>query len=302
MPFCIGILSDEERHERKRQAAMLYQQFKNRSGPSNPGSKEVPKVNFIQRNRPACMSNIFIFFILFFFFKKGKPNCFNGLTFVLTGVYESLERDEAADIIKEYGGKVTTSLSKKTSYIVVGEEAGLAKIAKADDLGTKRLSEDDLLDLIRTKSGLPSKESQSGGTPSKPSKLKESKPSPSNKKSNGENSKSKAEETPKKIKEEKKTPPLKKEPPASSSNATVKQVKEERKTPKKQVPTSSSTAAGNKTAKLFEKSEDIPIDREMTEHQQNIASVDNKPWVEKYKPTNIKQIIGQQGPASNVAK
>ena len=60
----------------------------------------------------------------------GAENCMEGLTFVITGVLESLERDEAADIIKKYGGKVTTSVSGKTSYIVVGEEAGESKLAK----------------------------------------------------------------------------------------------------------------------------------------------------------------------------
>ena len=49
---------------------------------------------------------------------------------MITGVLESLERDEAADIVKKYGGKVTTNVSGKTSYIVVGEEAGESKLTK----------------------------------------------------------------------------------------------------------------------------------------------------------------------------
>ena len=59
----------------------------------------------------------------------GAENCLEGLTFVITGVLESLERDEATDIIKKYGGKVTTNVSGKTSYIVIGEEAGESKLA-----------------------------------------------------------------------------------------------------------------------------------------------------------------------------
>lgn len=217
----------------------------------------------------------------------------------MTGVFESLERNEAADIIKEYGGKVTTSLSKKTTYIVLGEESGLAKIAKADELGTQRLSEDGLLDLIRTKSGLPSKEVKSESSPKKEKK------SPT---SNGTDSKSEVKKSPKKIKKESEIP--KKEEVSSSvtssssgtSSPSAKKMKTEQKTPKKERP--SSTASGtsvNKNAK-FEKSEDIPIDRPLSEYQQNIASVENQAWVEKYKPTNIKQIIGQQGAASNVTK
>ena len=53
-----------------------------------------------------------------------------GLTFVITGVLESIERDDAADLIQRYGGKVTGSVSKKTSYLVVGRDAGERKISK----------------------------------------------------------------------------------------------------------------------------------------------------------------------------
>ncbi len=53
-----------------------------------------------------------------------------GLAFVVTGVLESLEREQAADLIKKYGGKVTVSISGRTSYIVVGEDAGVSKLAK----------------------------------------------------------------------------------------------------------------------------------------------------------------------------
>ena len=63
-------------------------------------------------------------------FITGAESCLEGLTFVITGVLESLEREEAADIIKKYGGKVTTNVSGKTSYLVVGEEAGESKMAK----------------------------------------------------------------------------------------------------------------------------------------------------------------------------
>ena len=53
-----------------------------------------------------------------------------GLTFVITGVLDSLERDEAKCLIEKYGGKVTTSLSKKTSYMIMGRDAGESKSAK----------------------------------------------------------------------------------------------------------------------------------------------------------------------------
>ena len=53
-----------------------------------------------------------------------------GLTFVITGVLESIERDDAADLVQRYGGKVTGSVSKKTSFIVVGRDAGESKLSK----------------------------------------------------------------------------------------------------------------------------------------------------------------------------
>lgn len=61
---------------------------------------------------------------------QGKPDCLQGLVFVLTGVYDSLDREEAAELIKQYGGKVTSSVSRNTSYLVVGVEAGESKLKK----------------------------------------------------------------------------------------------------------------------------------------------------------------------------
>lgn len=112
---------------------------------------------------------------------QGEPNCLAGLTFVLTGVFDSMERDEAADVIKDFGGKTTTSLSKKTSYMVVGEECGPAKMAKAEDLGTTILSEDGLLDLIREKSGIPVKKAAKKVDSPSPVKVKKEKESPAKK-------------------------------------------------------------------------------------------------------------------------
>ena len=52
------------------------------------------------------------------------------LTFVITGILESIEREEAADLIQRYGGKVTQSVSKKTSYVIIGQDAGESKLSK----------------------------------------------------------------------------------------------------------------------------------------------------------------------------
>ena len=74
---------------------------------------------------------------------QGEENCLEGLTFVITGVLESIERDDAADLIQRYGGKVTQSVSKKTSYIVVGRDAGESKLSKV-----RKSLEKDLLHFI----------------------------------------------------------------------------------------------------------------------------------------------------------
>ena len=54
----------------------------------------------------------------------------DGLTFVITGILKSIEREEAADLIQRYGGKVTQSVSKKKSQVVVGRDPGESKLSK----------------------------------------------------------------------------------------------------------------------------------------------------------------------------
>lgn len=71
----------------------------------------------------------------------------NGLTFVLTGTLPTLKRDQAKEMIEKRGGKCSGSVSKKTSYVVAGEEAG-SKLDKANELGITVLSEDEFLKMI----------------------------------------------------------------------------------------------------------------------------------------------------------
>lgn len=73
---------------------------------------------------------------------------FEGLTFVLTGTLENMTRDEASEMIKARGGKVSSSVSKKTSYVLAGEEAG-SKLTKAQDLGVKIIGLEEFLDMCK---------------------------------------------------------------------------------------------------------------------------------------------------------
>ena len=75
-----------------------------------------------------------------------------GKTFVLTGTLPTLTRDAAKDMIEAAGGKVTGSVSKKTSYVVAGTEAG-SKLEKANELGIAVLDEAALLALLQDHQG-----------------------------------------------------------------------------------------------------------------------------------------------------
>ena len=78
---------------------------------------------------------------------KNKDDRFYGKTFVLTGSLENYTRDEASDIIESFGGKVSGSVSKKTSYVLAGEEAG-SKLTKAQELGVTIISEQEFNQMI----------------------------------------------------------------------------------------------------------------------------------------------------------
>lgn len=72
----------------------------------------------------------------------------SGLTFVISGVFSKMSRDEAKDLIEAHGGKCSGSVSSKTNYLLAGEGMGPAKLEKATQLGVKIISEDDLISMI----------------------------------------------------------------------------------------------------------------------------------------------------------
>ncbi|OQE81580.1 hypothetical protein PENNAL_c0040G00596 [Penicillium nalgiovense] len=79
----------------------------------------------------------------------GEENCLAGLSFVFTGVLESLGREEGAQLVKKYGGKVVGAPSSKTSYVVLGADAGPKKLETIAKHKIKTISEDGLFELIR---------------------------------------------------------------------------------------------------------------------------------------------------------
>nr|AAC52140.1 ISRE-binding protein [Mus musculus] len=224
-----------EDSEKKRTNYQAYRSYLNREGPKALGSKEIP---------------------------KGAENCLEGLTFVITGVLESIERDEAKSLIERYGGKVTGNVSKKTNYLVMGRDSGQSKSDKAAALGTKILDEDGLLDLIRTMPGKRSKYEMAAEAEMKKEK-------------------SKLERTPQKNDQGKrKISPAKKESESKKCKLTLL-----KNSPMKAVKKEASTCPRG-------------LDVKETHGSRSSNKEECLLWVDKYKPASLKNIIGQQGDQS----
>ncbi|XP_074085720.1 replication factor C subunit 1 isoform X2 [Macrotis lagotis] len=235
--------------EKKRTNYQAYRSYLNREGPKALGSKEIP---------------------------KGGENCLEGLTFVITGVLESIERDEAKSLIERYGGKVTGNVSKKTSYLVMGRDSGQSKSDKALALGTKIIDEDGLLDLIRTLPGKKSKYEIAFEAEVKKEK-------------------SKLEKTPQKADQRKRK---------TSPNKKDSESKKKKLSPQKDSSVESVTTQTNGFQKVLdfqkqmagEKKNLLKPEKYVTDQSKDKA--ESLLWVDKYKPTSLKTIIGQQGDQS----
>jgi DNA ligase (NAD+) len=99
--------------------------------------KEPHRIELINRLRDAGVN-------MRYTAKSSGDNRFQGMTFVITGTLPTMKRDEAKALIESFGGKVSGSVSKKTTFLVAGEDAG-SKLTKAQELGTEILSEADLI-------------------------------------------------------------------------------------------------------------------------------------------------------------
>jgi len=65
---------------------------------------------------------------------QGRANCLEGLTFVITGVFESIDREETKSLILKHGGKVSTNVTRMTRYLVAGRDCGQSKLNKVCDI------------------------------------------------------------------------------------------------------------------------------------------------------------------------
>ena len=83
--------------------------------------------------------------------KEAASNKFEGMAFVVSGVFNAFSRDELKEAIVSNGGKNVGSISSKTTYVVAGDKMGPAKLQKATDLGVKILSEDEFIQMLNNK-------------------------------------------------------------------------------------------------------------------------------------------------------
>ncbi|TGO22217.1 hypothetical protein BPAE_0177g00110 [Botrytis paeoniae] len=81
---------------------------------------------------------------------EGAENCLVGLTFVFTGMLETISRDEGIELVKRYGGKITGAPSSKTNFVVLGKDAGPSKLRKIETLKIKTIDENGIFHLLRT--------------------------------------------------------------------------------------------------------------------------------------------------------
>ncbi|XP_078072170.1 replication factor C subunit 1 isoform X3 [Mustelus asterias] len=197
---------------------------------------------------------------------EGAENCLEGLSFVITGVLESMERDDAKSLIERHGGKLTGNVSKKTNYLVAGREGGRAKLDKAESLGTKQIDEDGLLDLIRRMPGKKSKYEIAAEDEVKKSSAREA----GKVTEKGEHSKKISPLSKRQIEGKKSSP---------ETGESLRCMKR-----------SISFKAEPSTSQPSLKCE--PQTRTLAKEEQSLL------WVDKYKPAALKNIIGQQGEQS----
>jgi len=154
--YALGI-----RHVGEKVSRILAERFKTMANLMNATLEELTSINEIG---PTIASSIYNFFrnpdirklleelkslgLNMKYISTVKEEKLKGLSFVFTGELETMTRDEASKKVMELGGNVVSSVSKKTSYLVVGKEPG-SKLEKAKKLGIKIINEKEFLDLLK---------------------------------------------------------------------------------------------------------------------------------------------------------
>lgn len=161
-PFDKVLYSIGIRHVGDRTAKILARQFKDIDNLINAKAEDIEKIHEVG---PRIAESVYDFFHtktnlqmieklrkagLKFESEKSSAGSskFEGLTFVLTGTLEKYKREEAQEIIESLGGKASSSVSKKTSYVLAGSDAG-SKLTKAKELGVKVITEDEFEKMVK---------------------------------------------------------------------------------------------------------------------------------------------------------
>ncbi|XP_076241246.1 germ line transcription factor 1 [Calliopsis andreniformis] len=270
----------EERAEKRKQHAAMYQQYLHRGGARHPGSKNIP---------------------------VGANNCLAGLSFLITGVLDSLEREEAEELIKKYGGRILHQVSKKTDYVIVGDEPGPSKMSKAKSLNIKEISEDDLLEMIRTRPTGQTTDIKQSRTKSnermKQKSTEDKSPSPSK---NEKNINQETKKSPSKVHSPRKKECTEEETKESIKHSLHKKSEDKDRTKTEKLELFNKDVKTDIKESLFEDKnamndqEGIQIKTVPSKDINENLSV--QALVEKYRPKTMKQILGQQGDKSNAKK
>ena len=81
--------------------------------------------------------------------QKGKTELLLGKIFVVSGVFTEFNRNDLKKSIEDNGGKIASSISKKTNYVIAGDSMGPSKLAKAESLGVPIISELDYIEMLK---------------------------------------------------------------------------------------------------------------------------------------------------------
>ena len=153
--FALGI-----RHIGQKAAKLLAERFKNMSALSAASEQDISEIEgfggimaksvadyFATPENKALVDELESLGVNMNYLQQIKDSRFEGKTFVLTGTLSKYTRNEAAAIIEEYAGKTASSVSKKTSYVLAGEDAG-SKLKKANELGVRVISEQEFEEML----------------------------------------------------------------------------------------------------------------------------------------------------------